>query len=76
MLINVIAVYRALGGGWQIRLPGFEPRILAATDALEGTAEPIPPPVPVPIGEGRDRRVRELPPLPSVDEPTENVLDG
>src|SRR5207248_3861848 len=46
--LGLIQVYRALGGGWQIRLTGCEPRELL----LEGPPhppEPLPPPQAAPV---------------------------
>ena len=35
VVVNMIAVYRALGGGWQIRCPGFVPQMLPELQAPE-----------------------------------------
>ena len=42
LLVNLIDVYRALGGGWQIRCPRFEPQPIVADDNEEETAADAP----------------------------------
>jgi outer membrane protein TolC len=44
VLVNLIDVYRALGGGWRIRCPGFRSRPILAEPEQE--TERLPPPEP------------------------------
>lgn len=44
LLVNLIDVYRALGGGWQIRCPNFYPQPIV--DEQEQGLEVLPPPEP------------------------------
>ena len=58
VVTSLIRVYKALGGGWQIRCPGFQPRSLSS-----------PQPLPAPSDETLDRYESELGeslPLPAV----------
>ena len=47
--LGLIQVYRALGGGWQIRLSGCEPRELLLEGPPHPPAEPLPPPQAAPV---------------------------
>ena len=63
VLINMIAVYRALGGGWQIRLPGFSPQAIPADDhqSAKTPVERIPAPT-VELPDVEEQELRQLPP--------------
>jgi NodT family efflux transporter outer membrane factor (OMF) lipoprotein len=65
VLINMIAVYRALGGGWQIRCPGFRPQVLAADE--QPSNRPVER-LPAPAGELPDAEPQELNRLPAPDD--------
>ena len=56
VVASLVAVYKALGGGWQIRCPGFEPSPISPS-------MPLSPPSDEPVG-GDKSQVEELPPLP------------
>lgn len=74
VLINMIAVYRALGGGWQIRLPGFSPQAIPADDQSAKTpVERIPAPTDE-LPDVKEQELRQLP--PPNDGPTEDAEDG
>ena len=45
LLVNLIDVYRALGGGWQIRCPGFLPQLINDDQEQELEVLPLPDPV-------------------------------
>jgi len=45
---SLIQLYRALGGGWQIRFSSFTPQLPAASDQ---PLEPVPVPDPAPLGQ-------------------------
>ena len=65
VVASLVAVYRALGGGWEIRLPGFQPRSLSS---------PQPRPLPGDAVPGGDQSgPKELPPLP--EDPTNEQAD-
>ncbi len=56
VVASLVAVYKALGGGWEIRCPGFQPR-------FPSTSQPLP----APNDEGLDieeTEFEELSPLP------------
>ena len=79
VLVNMIAVYRALGGGWQIRLPGFQPQAIPADDQpADPSVERIPAPNDkLPDAQNLpDAQEQELFQLPQPeDEPTEDAED-
>jgi hypothetical protein len=61
----MIAVYRALGGGWQIRCSGFQPQVLLTDDlAADAPVELIP----APAGEQSDSNKQDLNQLPTPSE--------
>jgi NodT family efflux transporter outer membrane factor (OMF) lipoprotein len=74
VVVNMIAVYRALGGGWQIRCPGFQSQMLPVVN--------LPPhvpgePIPVPEGKPLDSEKGELNQLPVPgDGSNEEAKDG
>lgn len=71
VLVNMIAVYRALGGGWQIRLPGFQPQAIPADGPSSNTLmEPIPDPADE-LPDVQEQELRQLP--PPNDGPTEDA---
>ena len=39
VVASLVAVYKALGGGWQIRCPGFQPRFLSSPQPLSASSE-------------------------------------
>jgi NodT family efflux transporter outer membrane factor (OMF) lipoprotein len=62
VLVNMIAVYRALGGGWQIRCSGFQPQVLLTDDlAADAPVELIP----APAGEQSDSIKQDISQLPT-----------
>jgi len=74
VLVNMIAIYRALGGGWQIRCPGFQPQLLPD---IELSANPPAEPIPAPKGKLLDSEKTELNQLPvPEDGPYEETEDG
>jgi NodT family efflux transporter outer membrane factor (OMF) lipoprotein len=48
VLVNMIAVYRALGGGWQIRCSGYQPQSPQTHSRHEAAADEL---IPTPAGE-------------------------
>jgi len=55
---SLIAVYKALGGGWQIRCPGFQPHVVTREDIDAGAEEmpaPLQIPRPAPIDDSANR---------------------
>lgn len=55
-LISLISLYKALGGGWQIRCAEFQPRLLLTVDpGSDANAEEIP----TPAGPSLEREVRD-----------------
>jgi hypothetical protein len=43
VVTSLISVYKALGGGWQIRCPGFHPRGITEFEAEAEPEEIVPP---------------------------------
>ena len=73
VLINKIAGYRALGGGWQIRCPEFQPQVSTVGDLPEDIPMEL---LPVPVGESVDTEKQERNQLPALDEgPIEDSED-
>ena len=72
VLLNMVSVYRALGGGWQIRYPGFETQVLSMGEVpADTTNEPFLAP-----GNGEEEEEEEfLMPAPGVV-PKEDSEDG
>jgi hypothetical protein len=74
VLLNMIAVYRALGGGWQIRCPEYQPEILPA---LDRAADVPPESIPAPPAESPEEERRNVNPLRDPeDDPSEAKRDG
>ena len=44
LLINLVDVYRALGGGWRIRCPGFQPQPIVEDQDQDSEVVPLPEP--------------------------------
>jgi hypothetical protein len=54
VVTSLVGVYKALGGGWEIRCPGFEPRGVVFQPAEVMEIVPAPeamPPLPAPVGD-------------------------
>jgi NodT family efflux transporter outer membrane factor (OMF) lipoprotein len=59
VVTSLIAVYKALGGGWEIRCPGFQVRQAAADQLPEPESIPVPEPLP-PLPQPSDTLLPEL----------------
>jgi NodT family efflux transporter outer membrane factor (OMF) lipoprotein len=71
VLVNMIAAYRALGGGWQIRCPEFQPQTSTASQPPEDLPAEL---LPAPDGEMPDheRQAPHQPPAPPQEAPIED----
>jgi hypothetical protein len=56
VVASLVAVYKALGGGWEIRCPGFQPRSLSSPQPLSASTEK---------SDLEASELEELPPLPN-----------
>lgn len=74
VLLNMIAVYRALGGGWQVRYPGIEAQFIPGDDGWTDSATEL---FPAPGDVEREDEEQEvfLMPVPDLA-PIEDSEDG
>ncbi|WP_339909193.1 hypothetical protein [Symmachiella dynata] len=74
VLLNMVAVYRALGGGWKIRYPGFETQVMPVDDQpTDAATDPFL--APEKVEQGNAQLEEFLMPAPGVV-PKEDSEDG